>query len=66
VLSRRDPANDPVSELGEALVIPPSTAERHVANILNKLGMRSRTDVALWARDHGFGENRTMMSASGA
>jgi non-specific serine/threonine protein kinase len=35
-------------EIAEALVIAVSTVERHVANILGKLGMRSRTDVALW------------------
>jgi hypothetical protein len=31
-----------------------STAERHVANILNKLGLRSRTEVALWAAERGL------------
>ena len=41
-------------EIGETLVISLSTAERHVANILNKLLMRSRTDVAVWARDQGL------------
>jgi DNA-binding CsgD family transcriptional regulator len=35
-------------EIAEALVIAVSTAERHVANILRKLGKRSRTDIALW------------------
>ena len=36
-------------EIAETLIIAVSTAERHVANILNKLGVRSRTEVALWA-----------------
>lgn len=36
-------------ELAESLVIAGSTAERHVANILNKLQLRSRTEVAMWA-----------------
>jgi Bacterial regulatory proteins, luxR family len=36
-------------EIAQTLVITVSTAERHVANILNKLGLRSRTEVALWA-----------------
>jgi len=36
-------------EIAQTLVITVSTAERHVANILNKLGLRSRTEVAVWA-----------------
>jgi non-specific serine/threonine protein kinase len=36
-------------EIAEALVIATPTAERHVANILNKVGLRSRTEVAVWA-----------------
>ena len=35
-------------EIAERLVITTSTTERHVANILNKLGMRSRAEVAAW------------------
>ena len=41
-------------EIAEELVITLSTAERHVANILNKLGMRSRAQVAVWAVEHGL------------
>jgi len=40
-------------EIAQALVITVSTAERHVANILNKLALRSRTEIALWAVAHG-------------
>jgi DNA-binding NarL/FixJ family response regulator len=36
-------------EIARELVIAPSTAERHVANILKKLGMRSRSEIAAWA-----------------
>jgi non-specific serine/threonine protein kinase len=36
-------------EIAEALVIARPTAERHIANILNKLGLRSRSEVAIWA-----------------
>ena len=36
-------------EISAALVITLSTAERHVANILKKLGARSRSEVAIWA-----------------
>jgi len=35
-------------QIAEELVIAVSTTERHVANILNKLDMRSRTQVATW------------------
>jgi DNA-binding NarL/FixJ family response regulator len=34
------------------LVISVATAERHVANILNKLGYHSRAQVAAWAVAH--------------
>jgi DNA-binding NarL/FixJ family response regulator len=36
------------------LVISVATAERHVANVLAKLGFRSRTQVAAWAVEHGL------------
>jgi non-specific serine/threonine protein kinase len=39
-------------EIAEDLVIALSTAERHVANILLKLRLRSRTEIALWTVDH--------------
>jgi predicted ATPase/DNA-binding CsgD family transcriptional regulator len=35
-------------EIAEVLVIAEPTAERHVANILNKLGFHSRAQVAAW------------------
>jgi DNA-binding NarL/FixJ family response regulator len=35
--------------IAEALVISEKTAERHVANILSKLGFHSRTQIATWA-----------------
>jgi DNA-binding CsgD family transcriptional regulator len=35
-------------EIAEALVIAEPTAERHVANIFNKLGVHSRAQVAVW------------------
>lgn len=41
-------------QIGEELVIATSTTERHVANILNKLGMRSRAQVAAWAVRQGL------------
>ncbi len=40
--------------IAEELFISPATAARHVANILAKLGFRSRAQVAAWAADnHG-------------
>jgi non-specific serine/threonine protein kinase len=46
VLVKRGLSNQ---QIARQLVIANSTAERHVANILSKLGMKSRTDVAVWA-----------------
>jgi predicted ATPase/DNA-binding CsgD family transcriptional regulator len=42
--------------IAEELVISPATAARHVANILAKLGLSSRAQIAAWTADHG-GEN---------
>ena len=44
------------------LYISPATAARHVANILAKLGFRSRTQIAVWAADQQA--DRTSQSAS--
>ena len=41
-------------QIAEALVIAEGTAERHVANILNKLSLTSRSQVAVWAVEHGL------------
>jgi DNA-binding CsgD family transcriptional regulator len=37
-------------EIGEALVVSPKTVERHVTNILAKLGLRNRTELASLVR----------------
>jgi len=42
--------------LAERLYISPRTAAVHVSNILNKLGMGSRTEVATWAVREGLAE----------
>jgi LuxR family maltose regulon positive regulatory protein len=42
------------SAVAEALVISIGTAKEHVNNILAKLDVRSRTQAAIWARDHGL------------
>jgi non-specific serine/threonine protein kinase len=36
-------------QIAEDLVITTATAERHVANVLNKLGFHSRVQIAAWA-----------------
>ena len=41
-------------EIAAELVISERTARTHVSNILRKLDLRSRTQAALWAREHGF------------
>ncbi len=39
-------------EIGSTLSISPHTAANHVANIMNKLGLESRTAAATWAVRH--------------
>jgi DNA-binding NarL/FixJ family response regulator len=42
----------PNRQIAEKLVITLATTERHVANILAKLNMHSRAQLAVWAVDH--------------
>jgi predicted ATPase/DNA-binding SARP family transcriptional activator/DNA-binding CsgD family transcriptional regulator len=42
-------------QLAARLTIEPSTAGVHVQRILEKLGLRSRWQVATWATEHGLG-----------
>jgi DNA-binding NarL/FixJ family response regulator len=42
-------------QIAAELVIATSTTERHVANVLGKLGMQSRAHVAAWAAERGIG-----------
>jgi DNA-binding CsgD family transcriptional regulator/class 3 adenylate cyclase len=41
-------------QIADALFIAPSTVERHVANMLSKLGFHSRTQIAAWAVSCGL------------
>jgi non-specific serine/threonine protein kinase len=41
-------------EIASRLVISERTADTHVQNILNKLGVSSRVQVAAWAVEHGL------------
>jgi DNA-binding NarL/FixJ family response regulator len=45
-------------EIAEALFISPKTASVHVANVKGKLGLNSRLEIALYAREHGLAESR--------
>jgi DNA-binding NarL/FixJ family response regulator len=42
-------------EIGDLLVVHYRTIETHVSNILSKLGLTSRAQIALWAREKGLG-----------
>jgi DNA-binding NarL/FixJ family response regulator len=37
-------------EIAEALAVSPKTVERHVTNVLAKLGLRNRTELASFVR----------------
>jgi len=41
-------------EIAEALVLSERTAERHIANIMTKLGFNSRAQIAVWATERGL------------
>ncbi len=41
-------------EIADALVISERTAEKHVANILDKLDLSSRSQLAVWGAEHGL------------
>jgi len=41
-------------EIAASLVVSLRTAEAHVTNVLNKLGLRSRAQLAVWAAEHGL------------
>jgi DNA-binding NarL/FixJ family response regulator len=46
------------AEIAARLVLSPGTVANHVANILDRLNLRSRTQVAVWAAEHGLGGHR--------
>ena len=41
-------------QIAADMVITVATAERHVTNVLNKLGFHSRTQIAAWAAEQGL------------
>jgi predicted ATPase/DNA-binding CsgD family transcriptional regulator len=46
-------------EIAEQLVIAPRTADTHVGNILSKLNLHSRAELAAWAVTHGLSVGRS-------
>jgi DNA-binding NarL/FixJ family response regulator len=49
-------------QIADELSISPATVERHVANMMTKLGHRSRAQIATWATEQGL--NRTVAGQS--
>jgi DNA-binding CsgD family transcriptional regulator len=45
-------------QIAGELVIAVATAERHVTNVLNKLGFHSRAQIAAWAAEQGLHRTR--------
>jgi DNA-binding CsgD family transcriptional regulator len=43
-------------EIAEILVVNARTIEKHIENILSKLGFTSRTQIAVWASEKGLGQ----------
>ena len=42
------------NQIAESLVLSRRTVEAHVANIMSKLGLRTRAQIAAWAVDKGL------------
>jgi len=42
-------------EIADILVVNYRTVEKHIENILSKLGFASRTQIAVWATEKGLG-----------
>ena len=42
-------------EIAQELSLAERTVEFHVSNLLQKLGVRSRVEAAVWAKEHGAG-----------
>ncbi len=43
------------NEIAQTLSITVRTVEFHVSNVLGKLGLTSRVEAAVWAKEHGLG-----------
>jgi non-specific serine/threonine protein kinase len=51
-------------EIATTLMVSGRTAEAHIQNILNKLGYRSRAQIAAWAVERGLKENHETEAAA--
>lgn len=47
-------------EIAAILILSERTAERHVANIMNKLGFNSRAQIAAWVVEQGLGHSPSL------
>jgi non-specific serine/threonine protein kinase len=47
------------SEIADELVLSKRTVEKHIANILSKLGLTSRAQIVRWAIENGLTHNST-------
>ena len=45
------------AEIAERLALTPGTVANHVANILGRLNLRNRAQLAAWAAEHRVGES---------
>jgi DNA-binding NarL/FixJ family response regulator len=43
-------------EIAEVLVVNYRTIEKHIENMLSKLGFTSRAQIAVWASEKGLGK----------
>jgi len=43
-------------EIAEILVVNYRTIEKHIENMLSKLGFASRAQIAVWAAEKGLGK----------
>ncbi len=46
-------------QIAQELSISDATAKRHIENILRKLGLSTRTQVAIWATQNGYGNGNS-------
>jgi len=43
------------AQIAERLVVSPHNVERHVENILDRLRLSSRVEIAVWMTEHARG-----------